>query len=307
MTVDTSTREKEIYRVTLVGFVVNLILSAAKLAAGILGRSGAMVADAIHSFSDMATDIVVIVFARISSKPKDDGHDYGHGKYETLATIIISLALAAVGIGILSSSIGSIRTILEGGTLPRPGAVALVAAVVSIVAKEILYRYTVRVGRRIDSPSVIANAWHHRSDALSSIGTAVGIGGAIWLGESWRVLDPMAAVAVSFFIVKVSVQLLKPCIDELTEKSLPDEVEEQIGRIVEAIPGVSALHNLRTRRIGNHYAIEMHVRMDGHLTLYEAHAKASDIERQIKEQFGKDTHVGIHVEPVKDANGQYAE
>ena len=163
------------------------------------------------------------------------------------------------------------------------------------------------MGRKVNSNAVIANAWHHRSDALSSIGTAIGIGGAIWLGESWRVLDPMAAVAVSFFIVKVSVQLLKPCIDELTEKSLPDEVEEQIGRIVEAIPGVSALHNLRTRRIGNHYAIEMHVRMDGHLTLYEAHAKASDIERQIKEQFGKDTHVGIHVEPVKDANGQYAE
>lgn len=151
-------RKRKIYRVTFIGFVVNLALSCFKLAAGVLGRSAAMTADAVHSFSDMATDVVVIAFARISAKPKDDGHDYGHGKYETLATIIISLALVAVGVGILLSSMRSIRTVIEGGVLPRPGGVALIAAVLSIVAKEILYRYTVRVGRAIDSPSVVANA-----------------------------------------------------------------------------------------------------------------------------------------------------
>lgn len=177
-------RKRKIYRVTFIGFVVNLALSCFKLAAGVLGRSAAMTADAVHSFSDMATDVVVIAFARISAKPKDDGHDYGHGKYETLATIIISLALVAVGVGILLSSMRSIRTVIEGGVLPRPGGVALIAAVLSIVAKEILYRYTVRVGRAIDSPSVVANAWHHRSDALSSLGTLVGIGCAFFLGES---------------------------------------------------------------------------------------------------------------------------
>ena len=149
-------RKKKIYRVTFIGFAVNLLLAGIKLAAGILGRSGAMVADAVHSFSDMATDVVVIAFAKISAKPKDEGHDYGHGKYETLATIIISLALAAVGTGILVNSIGAIRVVVDGGLLPRPGTVALLAAAVSIVVKEILYRYTVREGRRVSSPSMIA-------------------------------------------------------------------------------------------------------------------------------------------------------
>ena len=180
-------------------------------------------------------------------------------------------------------------------------------ATIDIVSKELIYRYTIHVGRRINSSAVIANAWHHRSDAFSSIGTAIGIGGAILLGESWSVLDPMAAVVVSFFIMKVSVQLLKPCVDELTEKSLPDEIEKEICLITENTPGVSAIHNLRTRRIGNHYAIEMHVRMDGHLTLYEAHAKASVIENKLKEKYGNETHVGIHVEPVKSADGTYEE
>ena len=299
MTVDTSTREKEIYRVTLVGFVVNLILSAAKLAAGILGRSGAMVADAIHSFSDMATDIVVIVFARISSKPKDDGHDYGHGKYETLATIIISLALAAVGIGILSSSIGSIRTILEGGTLPRPGAVALVAAVVSIVAKEILYRYTVRVGRRIDSPSVIANAWHHRSDALSSLGTLAGIGCAYFLGEKWRIADPIAALLVAVFIFKIALDLIRTGLGELLEKSLPADVEQEILSIVTANPEVREPHNLRTRRIGASIAIEVHVRVDGAMSVALSHALTVDIEHRLRARFGAGTMIAIHVEPFK--------
>ena len=299
MTVDTSTREKEIYRVTLVGFVVNLILSAVKLAAGILGRSGAMVADAIHSFSDMATDIVVIVFARISSKPKDDGHDYGHGKYETLATIIISLALAAVGIGILSSSIGSIRTILEGGTLPRPGAVALVAAVVSIVAKEILYRYTVRVGRRIDSPSVIANAWHHRSDALSSLGTLAGIGCAYFLGEKWRIADPIAALLVAVFIFKIALDLIRTGLGELLEKSLPADVEQEILSIVTANPEVREPHNLRTRRIGASIAIEVHVRVDGAMSVAHSHALTVDIEHRLRARFGAGTMIAIHVEPFK--------
>ena len=299
MTVDTSTREKEIYRVTLVGFVVNLILSAAKLAAGILGRSGAMVADAIHSFSDMATDIVVIVFARISSKPKDDGHDYGHGKYETLATIIISLALAAVGIGILSSSIGSIRTILEGGTLPRPGAVALVAAVVSIVAKEILYRYTVRVGRRIDSPSVIANAWHHRSDALSSLGTLAGIGCAYFLGEKWRIADPIAALLVAVFIFKIALDLIRTGLGELLEKSLPADVEQEILSIVTANPEIRSPHNLRTRRIGASIAIEVHVRVDGAMSVAPSHALTVDIEHRLRARFGAGTMIAIHVEPFK--------
>lgn len=294
-----SSREKGIYKVTIVGSVVNFLLLVFKFFAGITGHSAAMLADAVHSLSDFITDIVVIVFVRIAGKPEDKGHDYGHGKYETLATAIIGLLLLCVGFGIFWNGASSIYTFLRGGQLESPGVVALVAALVSIVSKEILYQYTVIQGKKLNSQAVVANAWHHRSDALSSIGTAIGIGGAILLGDHWRVLDPIAAVVVSFFIMKVSVQLLIPCVDELLEKSLPDDVEKEIEQTVLSFPGVSQPHHLRTRRIGSYYAIEIHVRMDGKITLEEAHGTATAIENKLKEMFGKGTHVGIHVEPTK--------
>lgn len=299
MSCDADCRKREIYRVTFVGLVVNLVLSLLKLAAGVVGRSGAMVADAVHSFSDLATDIVVIAFARISAKPRDTDHDYGHGKYETLATIIISIVLGVVGAGILVNSIRGIRTVIDGGLLPRPGAVALVAAVVSILVKEILYRYTVRVGRRIDSPSVVANAWHHRSDALSSLGTLVGIGCAFFLGDKWRIADPIAALIVSVFIFKIAFDLIRTGLGELLEQSLPEEVEKEILGIVAANPRVREPHNLRTRRIGAAIAIEVHVRMDGKMTVEESHELTVDIEQRLRERFGEGTMIAIHVEPVK--------
>lgn len=294
-----SSREKGIYKVTIVGSIVNFLLLVFKFFAGIAGHSAAMLADAVHSLYDFITDIVVIVFVRIAGKPEDKGHDYGHGKYETLATAIIGLLLLCVGFGIFWNGASSIYTFLRGGQLESPGVVALVAALVSIVSKEILYQYTVIQGKKLNSQAVIANAWHHRSDALSSIGTAIGIGGAILLGDHWRVLDPVAAVVVSFFIMKVSVRLLIPCVDELLEKSLPEDVEKEIEQTVLSFPGVSQPHHLRTRRIGNYYAIELHVRMDGKITLEEAHSTATAIENKLKEMFGKGTHVGIHVEPTK--------
>ena len=217
-------REKAIYQVTWAGSFVNFLLVIFKFIAGILGHSAAMIADAVHSLSDFATDIVVLIFTRISNKPQDKNHDYGHGKYETLATAIIGIVLFAVGASICWNGLQAIQTVWQGGRLPAPGMLAFAGAIISIVSKELIYRYTIHVGRKINSSAVIANAWHHRSDAFSSIGTAIGIGGAIVLGESWSVLDPMAAVVVSFFIMKVAVQLLKPCVDELTEKSLPTEV-----------------------------------------------------------------------------------
>ncbi|OUN56799.1 cation diffusion facilitator family transporter [Alistipes sp. An66] len=299
MSCDADCRKREIYRVTFVGLVVNLVLSLLKLAAGVVGRSGAMVADAVHSFSDLATDIVVIAFARISAKPRDTDHDYGHGKYETLATIIISIALGVVGAGILVNSIRGIRTVIDGGLLPRPGAVALVAAAVSILVKEILYRYTVRVGRRIDSPSVVANAWHHRSDALSSLGTLLGIGCAFFLGDKWRIADPIAALIVSVFIFKIAFDLIRTGLGELLEQSLPEEVEKEILGIVAANPRVREPHNLRTRRIGAAIAIEVHVRMDGKMTVEESHELTVDIEQRLRERFGEGTMIAIHVEPVK--------
>ena len=292
-------REKSIYRVTWTGSLVNLLLLVFKFIGGIAGHSSAMIADAVHSLSDFITDIIVILFVRISSKPQDEGHDYGHGKYETLATAIIGAALMAVGAGILIDSAKSLIDVYNGKELEAPGILALIAAAVSIISKEILYRYTIAKGEKLGSKAVIANAWHHRSDAFSSIGTFVGIGGAIFLGTDWRVLDPIAAVIVSLFIIKISIDLIKPCLDELLEKSLPKEVEERILKIIMTHPDVNSPHHLRTRRIGNNIAIEVHIRMDGSMTLQEVHDITRQIEKELKAEFGQGTHIGIHMEPSK--------
>ena len=296
---EANAREKSIYKVTWIGSIVNFLLLVFKFVAGILGHSSALVADAVHSLSDFATDIIVIVFVKISGKPEDDDHRYGHGKYETLATALIGVALFAVGIGLLVSGATKVADVIKGVVLPAPSIIALVAAAVSIVSKEILYRYTVRVGKNLNSQAVVANAWHHRSDAFSSLGTLIGIGGAIFLGEKWRILDPLAAIVVSAFIIKVAVDLVKPAIDELLERSLPAETEKRILDIIAAFPEVSSPHHLRTRRIGNHIAIEVHLRMDGQTTLENAHTVANNVEKRLRAEFGPDTHIGIHMEPVK--------
>ena len=299
---ETKSREKSIYKITWIGSLVNFMLMAFKFAAGILGHSSALVADAVHSLSDFVTDIIVIVFVRLSGKPEDEGHRYGHGKYETLATALIGVALFAVGIGLLVGGATKVAQALDGATLPAPSMIALIAAAVSIISKEILYRYTVRVGKEQNSQAVIANAWHHRSDAFSSIGTLIGVGGAMLLGEKWHVLDPIAAIVVSAFIIKVAIGLIKPCVDELLERSLPAETEKQILDIIMSFPEVSSPHHLRTRRIGNHIAIEVHLRMDGQTSLENAHAVATRVEVRLKEEFGPDTHVGIHMEPEFNIN-----
>lgn len=299
-------REKKIYKVTVLGSIINMLLVALKFVFGVIGNSAAMIADAVHSLSDLATDIVVLVFVKLSNKPQDCDHDYGHGKYETLATAFIGLALLAVGVMILYGGAEKIFAALAGEVLPRPGMIAFWAAIISIVSKEWCYRFTVKVGRETESQAVIANAWHHRSDAFSSIGTALGIGGAIFLGDRWTVLDPIAAVVVSVFIIKTSIALMRQAADELLEKSLPDTVENKIKEIAESEDGVSGIHNLRTRRIGNRISIEMHLRMPGDLTLYEAHRRATDIERLLRRQFGQGTYINLHMEPLK-VNGKYAD
>lgn len=295
---ETKEREKRIYRVTLMGSVVNVILLVFKFIAGILGGSAAMIADAVHSLSDFLTDIIVIAFVRISSKPEDEDHDYGHGKYETLATSIIGLALLMVGLYIFYNGARQIWDVMHGTEIEQPGLVALIAAIVSILLKEWTYRFTVSIGKKVESQAVIANAWHHRSDALSSIGTAIGIGGAILLGKGWAVLDPVAALVVSVFIVKTALGLLTTSSGELLEKSLPKEVEKKIVDIVESEPEVSEVHHLCTRRIGNNIAIEMHIRMPGEISLKDSHTRASDIERMLRQHFGEHTHINLHVEPL---------
>ena len=294
------TREREIYKVTLVGGLVNVLLLAFKFVAGFVGHSTAMIADAVHSLSDFATDMVVIVFVRISGRPQDKSHDYGHGKFETLATTIIGAVLLAVAIGIFCGGIKRIVFWAHGGELPSPGRLALWAALASIALKELTYQYTAYKAKKLDSQAVLANAWHHRSDALSSVGTAVGIGGAVMLGERWTVLDPIASLIVAAFIVKVALELIKNGADELTESSLPDEIEDEIIGIVSSFPGIKEPHHLRTRRIGSYYAMEMHLRMDGDTTLREADRRADEVEAALKARFGVDTHVILHVEPIKD-------
>jgi len=293
-------REKEIYKVTLVGSAGNVALLTFKFIAGVLGHSSAMIADAVHSLSDFITDLVVLVFVGISAKPQDASHDYGHGKYETVATLFIGLALVAAAVGIIVSGGMKLAAWIGGEQLPAPGWLALWAALLSIVVKELLYRYTVRRGRELESQAVVANAWHHRSDALSSIGAAIGIGGAILLGNRWTVLDPVASIVVGAMLVKVALELLKGSIGELTDHSLSDEAEQEIEDIIHSFPDVSEPHNLRTRRIGNRIAIEAHVRMDGELPLREVHDRASAIEQRLRDHFGKETLVTLHMEPVKE-------
>lgn len=293
-------RKKEIFGITLLGSGANFLLLIFKFVASIVGHSSAMMADAVHSLSDFVTDIIVLGFVHISSKPKDEDHDYGHGKYETLATSVIGIFLLFVGIGIFWDALNKIIFVIRGGQLPSPGMIALVAAVVSIVVKEVLYRVTKTIGVRVNSQAVVANAWHHRSDVFSSLGTLVGIGGAILLGPHWTVLDPIAALLVSIFIVKIAIRLMLPAVNDLLEKSLPKETEDEILAIVDDVEGVRFPHNLLTRRIGNNYAIEMHVRVNGSMSVAEAHQKTREIERKLRERFGPATHVAVHVEPLKE-------
>lgn len=290
-------RSKEIYKVTLVGSVVNVALLLFKFVAGILGHSAAMIADAIHSLSDFVTDAVVLVFIHISDKPRDKSHDYGHGKYETLAMTFIGMVLIVVAAGILFSGATRVKQWLEGESLEAPGMLALWAALLSILLKEAIYRYSMVKARELNSKAVEANAWHHRSDALSSLGTAVGIGGAIFLGQRWTVLDPLASCVVGVLIGKVAVNLLRNAFGDLLEHSLPEAVEEEMLQLVASLPDIVEPHNLRTRRIGNHYAIELHIRMAGDITLREAHDKASEVEALLRQRYGQDTHVAVHVEP----------
>ena len=281
-------RERQICRVTLAGSIGNALLVVFKFVAGLLGHSAAMIADAVHSLSDFVTDIIVLIFVGISARPQDRSHDYGHGKFETLASLFISLALVAAAIGIIVSGAKKLAAWLGGEDLASPGRIALWAAIISIVVKEL--------------QALKANAWHHRSDALSSIGAAIGIGGAVLIGGRWTVLDPLASIVVGAMLVKVAWEIIRPTLGELTDESLPDKTEQDIIAVFHSFPEVSEPHNLRTRRIGNRVAIEAHIRMDGDITLKQAHDISSQIEHSLKERFGPQTIVTLHMEPTKSTS-----
>lgn len=292
-------REKQIYKVTIVGSVVNLFLVGFKLIAGFLGHSSAMIADAVHSISDLVTDVVVLLFVRIAGRPEDNDHAYGHGKYETLAGVIVGVLLGIVGLGLLADGVMNTIAFYKGASIEAPNWWALSAAIISILLKESLFRYTIHYGEKLDSPALKANGWHHRSDAFTSVAALVGIAGAMLLGPSWRVLDPLAAAVVSLFIISSSWGLVKSGIQELLEKSLPDDELSTITDIISSVQGVDSFHKLRTRRIGTGRAIEMHLKMNPDISLRKAHDIASDVEKRLQDHFGQQTHVGIHMEPTE--------
>ena len=294
-------RTSKVTFVTLVGSVVNIVLTVFKILAGVMGRSTAMIADGIHSLSDLLSDIIVIVFVKISSKGRDKNHDYGHGKFETFATLIISLMLIVVAANLMSGGINKVRMILDGGEVSSPGMIALWAAVASIVLKEILYRYTIIQGRALNSPMMIANAWHHRSDAFSSVGSMLGIAGAIFLGDKFVILDPITGCVISIFILVMAVKMSVPAIKELLDVSLPDEVEQQIVSTAKSIQGVIDLHELKTRREGPGIIMEGHLVLLSDISLKEAHNISKKVEESLRKEFGPETQISLHLEPEDDA------
>lgn len=290
-------RAKKAIRITILGLIGNTLLSLFKLFAGIFGSSSALVADSIHSFSDSFSDIVILWGFQIARKPIDKTHDYGHGKFETLSTIILAIFLFLAGIGILGNGIKNIILVIKGSSLPRPSFMAFVAAWISIIFKEILYQVTYKIGNQIKSDAIVANAWHHRSDALSSVGAMLGVGGAIFLGERWHILDPLAACAVSFFIIKIAINLSSSSLNELLEKSLDEKTEDHIINLVNHINGVKNPHNLKTRKIGNNVAIDIHIEVDKDMTVRQSHKIATLVENKLKKHFGDESFVSVHVEP----------
>ena len=294
-------RQRKIENVTIVGLVVNILLSVGKILAGVFGFSAAMLADGIHSLSDLLSDIVVLVFVRISAKGRDKDHDYGHGKFETFATLIVSLMLIVVAARMLAAGVESIREIFGGGSVPRPGYLALGASIVSILSKEILYWYTVIVGKKVNSPAVIANAWHHRSDAFSSVGSLAGIAGAMFLGDKWIVLDPAVCCIISIAIFVLAVKMAIPSVKELLDVSLPDEMEQEIIRLAASVDGVRNVHGLKTRRNGTSVIMEAHIVVDPDITVVEAHDISTKVEGAISSRFGRETQITIHIEPSVEA------
>lgn len=293
-------RAQKASRIGTQGLLINLFLTLFKYLAGYVGRSAAMIADATHSLSDLLTDVVVVFGFRLVQKPEDEGHDFGHGRIETVLALLCGVFLALVGVGILGTAAMRLLEIYRGVRPNAPGSIALFAAVLSVVSKEWLYRYTLLWGRRLESGVLVAKAWDHRSDALSSVGTLVGIGGAFFLGETWRLLDPLAALVVSVFVVRASLPILRESLHELTDGSLDNELETRIINVIRNTPLVTDCHALRTRRLGSYVALEAHVLVGRHLSVVEAHDVTEEIEARLHRMLGEASLVSLHVEPCPE-------
>ncbi len=288
---------KIIRHVTMVGFWINAALVVLKLFFGYWGHSDALVADGYHSISDFITDLIVIVFASSAYKKADKDHPYGHGKFETLASLIIGVILFLVAIFILIEGVERIIGCLKGEILPKPDIWTIIVAIFSIFAKEWCFRYTRSAAKKINSSALLANAEHHRSDAISSVATLIGVSIAFALAPQWRVLDPIASVVIAVMIGISAYKIAKPSIDELLEISLPQKEMEEILKISKHVDGVKKIHNLRARRNGHSTIIEMNVHVDPNITVEAGHIIATNIEKDLHKALGKDIIIYTHVEP----------
>ena len=282
-------------RVSAVSIVVNLLLSVGKLLAGIFGRSGAMVSDAVHSASDVFSTFIVIIGVRISSKKSDVNHPYGHERMECVASIILATVLLATGLGI---GLGGLRTVLSGHyeTLAVPGVSALAASAVSIAVKEWMYWYTRAAARKINSGAMMADAWHHRSDSLSSIGAFIGIAGS---RMGYPVLDSAACLGISVFIAKAAYEIFMDAVDKMVDKACDTKTEAEIRRVVLSEEGVLGIDRLMTRLFGAKMYVDMEIAADGNKTLYETHDIAERVHDAIEENFPEVKHCMVHVNPAR--------
>ncbi len=286
--------EKVAMKVSKVSIIANLALTILKLAAGVIAHSGAMISDAIHSASDVFSTIVVIIGIKISGKASDKDHPYGHERMECVAAIVLATILAATGLGIGYTAVEKIA----GGNyanLVVPGMMALVAAILSIVVKEGMYQYTRVYARKIDSGALMADAWHHRSDALSSVGALVGIAGA---RMGFPILDPVASVVICFFIEKAAYEIFMDAVDKMVDKACDEEVEAELTECALSQEGVQGVDLLHTRVFGNKIYVDIEIRVDGEMRLRDAHGIAEHVHDAIEKNFSKVKHIMVHVNPA---------
>jgi cation diffusion facilitator family transporter len=289
-------REQVVRKVTWAGLFVNLFLAGLKFAAGILGKSQALVADAIHSLTDLTTDAAVIAGSHYWERPPDDDHPYGHKRLETLVTAFIGIMLAAAGIGIGWKAVST----LHHKAVSPPGWIAVLAALVSIIFKEAIYRWTARTGRRLKSAALAANAWHHRTDALSSFPVLIAVAGAK-LFPSWSFLDRVGAVVVSIFIIHASIKIIWPALGELIDAGAPAETRKKIREIAHKNENVLQVHDIRTRYISTSIQVELHIVVEGLLTVRQGHAIADDVRDRIIAEIPEILGVIVHVDPPEKA------
>ena len=286
-------------KVSAIGIVVNVILTIFKMIAGIVSNSSAMVSDAVHSFSDVASTVVVMLGIKAAAKEKDRKHQYGHERMESLAALILSffLILTAIGIGI--DGIDKIRIGMKGG-LATPGILALIAALVSIVVKEWMYWYTRAAAKKIKSAALLADAWHHRSDSLSSIGSFIGIAGA---RIGFPILDPIASLVICALIFKVAIDIARNAANQMVDRSCSEEIEKEITQIALEQDGVRSVDSLRTRMFGSKFFVDIEIAVDGNLSIYEGHDIAELVHDEIEDHFSDAKHCMVHVNPYYEHEG----